>query len=81
MEIKGVNASATLFYNMVIKRGRLLDCIKRKLRAVKHLQITVRLDGYLTPHTGHGNFEKLRARGQVVAGTLCSNNSPQTARI
>ena len=63
MEIRGVNASATSFYNMVIKRGGLLDCIKRKLRAAKHLQITVRLDG-ATPHTGHGNFEKLRARGQ-----------------
>ena len=45
MEIRGVNASVTLFYNMVIKRGGLLDCIKRKLRAAKPLQITVRLDG------------------------------------
>ena len=63
MEVRGVNASTTLFCNMVIKRGGLLDCIKRKLRAAKHLEITVRLD-VATPHTGHGNFEKIRARGQ-----------------
>ena len=45
-----------MFYNMVNKRGGLLDFIMRKLRATKHFQIAIRLDG-ATPHTGHGNFE------------------------
>ena len=75
MEIRGVNASATLSYNMVIKRGGLLDSIKRKLHAVKHLQITVRLDG-ATLHTGHGNFEKLRARRQERGWSIVFEQQP-----
>ena len=60
---------------MVIKRRGLLDCIKRKLRAAKHLQITVRLDG-ATPHTGYGNFEKLRARGQEGGWDIVFEQQP-----
>ena len=75
MEVRGVNASTTLFYNMVIKRGGLLDCIKRKLRAAKHHQITVRPNG-ATPHTGHGNFEKLRARGQEGGWNIVFEQQP-----
>ena len=60
---------------MVIKRGGLLDCIKRKLPAAKHLQITVWLDG-ATPLTGHGNFEKLRARGQEGGWNIVCEQQP-----
>ena len=45
MEIRGVNASDTLFYIIVIKRGGLLDSINHELRATNHLQITIRLNG------------------------------------
>ena len=78
LEIRDVSASATLFYNMVIKRGGLLDCIQRKLRAAKHLQITVWLDS-ATPHTGHGNFEKLRARGQEGGWKIVFEQQPASS--
>ena len=74
-----MNASAALFYNMVIKRGGLLDCIKRKLLAAKHLQITVRLDG-ATPHTGHGNFEKLKARGEEGGWNIVFEQQPANSQ-
>ena len=45
---------------MIKKRGGILDMIKRKLIAVKHLEIKVQIDG-ATPHTGNGNLDKLRA--------------------
>ena len=61
IEIRGVNASATLFNNMVIKRGGLLDFIMRKLRTTEHLLITIRFDG-ATLHTGHENFKKIRLK-------------------
>ena len=80
MEIRDVHASATLCYNIVIKREGLLVCIKCKLCAAKHLHITIRLDG-ATPRTGHGSHDKLRPRGQEGAGTLCSSNSPDLDKL
>ena len=47
LETKGANVDADSFYNMVVKRGGLLDSIKRKLRAAKHLQIQFAL---MVPH-------------------------------
>ena len=57
LETKGANVDADSFHNIVVKRGGLLDSIKRKLRAAKHLQITICFDGIynsyvLTSHPG-----------------------------
>ena len=57
------------------KRAGLLDSIKRKLRSVKHLQITIRLDG-ATPHKGYGNLEKLRAREQEGGWNIVFDQRP-----
>ena len=70
-----MNASATLFCNMVIEMRGLLDSIKRKLRAATHLQIIIRLDG-ATPHTGHRDIEKLRASGQERGWNIMFEQQP-----
>ena len=75
LKIRGTNASATLSYNMVSKMGGLLDSIKRKLLATKHLHVTIRFED-TTLHTGHGNFEKLRARGQEGGWNIVFEQQP-----
>ena len=64
IELKGVNVTAEDFLKMVTKRGGLLDTIKRKLVAVKHLEIEIQIKG-ATPHTGKGNLDKLRNADQA----------------
>ena len=54
---------------MVTKRGGLQDAIKRKLRAVKHMEIKIRMDG-ATPHTGEGNLDKLRVAGSTGGSNI-----------
>ena len=84
LETKGANVHADSFYNMVVRRVGLLDSIKRKLRAAKHLQVTIRLDD-ATPHSGRGNLEKLRARGQEGGWNIVfdqqSSNSPDLNKL
>ena len=63
---------------MVTTRERLLDSMNRKLRAVKHMVITLPMDG-ATPHTGKGNLDNLRAAGKV--GILYLMLSPRRALI
>ena len=43
--------------------------------AAKHLHFTIRLDG-ATPHSGHGNLEKLRARGQEGGWSIVFDQQP-----
>ena len=69
VELKGINKTAEDFFQVVTKRGGLLDSIKRKLRAVKYMEIKIRMDG-ATPHAGKGNLDKLRAAGSAVVGIL-----------
>ena len=66
MEIE-VSMQAQYCFIMAIKRRGLLDSIKRRLRAAKHLRMTI-----------DGTWKLCKIHG---AGILCSSNSPQIARI
>ena len=64
---------------MATERGRLLDSIKKKLNAVRHKEIKIRMDD-ATPHTRKGNLNKLRATrsagGWNFVFDVQSSNSP-----
>ena len=83
-ELKGINVTAEDFFRMVIMRGGLLDAIKRKLRAVKHMEIKIRMDG-ATPHTGNGNLDKLRVAGSAggwnIVFDVQPSNSPNLNKL